>query len=212
MFVCQSAFQYMFMMPTFTTIFAIYSFCNIHDISWGTRGAEEEEQETEAVRRQMGDDQGLNFLDVKQREEQIKANKRQYDVEYQRKMRLAKSDREDKMDVESEFKSFRSALLLAWILTNALFSFLVMSHGINRKGYIAFLFLSVLIFVGMRFIGSLYFICYLNVWLLYRRCVKDSEQKRKRNERKEQKKKQLEQRQRDQQRQRQRGRGGGMGV
>ena len=87
-----------------------------------------------------------------------------------------------------------------------------MSHGINRKGYIAFLFLSVLIFVGMRFIGSLYFICYLNVWLLYRRCVKDSEQKRKRNERKEQKKKQLEQRQRDQQRQRQGGRGSAMGV
>ena len=30
-------FQYMFMLPTYTNIFAIYSFCNIHDISWGTK-------------------------------------------------------------------------------------------------------------------------------------------------------------------------------
>merc|ERR1712232_19437 len=31
-------FQYMFMLPTYMNIFAIYSFCNIHDISWGTKG------------------------------------------------------------------------------------------------------------------------------------------------------------------------------
>lgn len=29
--------QYLFMLPTFMNIFIIYSFCNVHDVTWGTR-------------------------------------------------------------------------------------------------------------------------------------------------------------------------------
>lgn len=30
-------FAYIFMVPTYTNMFTIYSFCNTHDVSWGTR-------------------------------------------------------------------------------------------------------------------------------------------------------------------------------
>ena len=30
-------FSYIFMMPTFINVMAIYSMCNLHDISWGNR-------------------------------------------------------------------------------------------------------------------------------------------------------------------------------
>jgi hypothetical protein len=33
--------QYIFLMPAFQLIFSIYSFCNLHDISWGTKGLED---------------------------------------------------------------------------------------------------------------------------------------------------------------------------
>ena len=29
--------QYLFMLPTFMNCFSIFSFCNMHDISWGTK-------------------------------------------------------------------------------------------------------------------------------------------------------------------------------
>ena len=29
--------QYLFMLPTFMNMFIIYSFCNVHDVTWGTR-------------------------------------------------------------------------------------------------------------------------------------------------------------------------------
>ena len=32
-------FSYIFMMPTFINVMAIYSMCNLHDISWGNRPA-----------------------------------------------------------------------------------------------------------------------------------------------------------------------------
>ncbi|KAJ3391122.1 Chitin synthase, class 1 [Entophlyctis sp. JEL0112] len=31
-------FQYLFMIPSFTNILMVYAFCNIHDVSWGTKG------------------------------------------------------------------------------------------------------------------------------------------------------------------------------
>lgn len=30
--------QYLILLPTYTNIFMIYSFCNLHDVSWGTKG------------------------------------------------------------------------------------------------------------------------------------------------------------------------------
>ena len=35
--VCGVVIQYLFMLPTFVNMFTIYSFCNMHDISWGTK-------------------------------------------------------------------------------------------------------------------------------------------------------------------------------
>jgi cellulose synthase/poly-beta-1,6-N-acetylglucosamine synthase-like glycosyltransferase len=32
--------QYFFLLPTYVNMFSIYSFCNMHDISWGTKEGE----------------------------------------------------------------------------------------------------------------------------------------------------------------------------
>ena len=34
---------YIFMTPTYTNIFIIYSFCNLHDVSWGNRKTDKKE-------------------------------------------------------------------------------------------------------------------------------------------------------------------------
>jgi chitin synthase len=167
--------QYMFMLPTFTNVFTIYSFCNIHDISWGTKGIEEEEHKVVTGGSAVNHGRDAN-VDAEQKE----ANEKQGRLVVERKRREAQNASKEKVLVEKEFKSFRSAMLLGWILTNALFVYAVASNTINRNGYIDFLFLTVLAFIGMRFFGSVYFIIDRFAWLGYRKIVKEREEMKKR--------------------------------
>lgn len=47
-----SILQYFFLLPTFLIGFPIYSYCNIHDISWGTKGLENSDLGESANRKQ----------------------------------------------------------------------------------------------------------------------------------------------------------------
>jgi len=166
--------QYMFMLPTFTNVFTIYSFCNIHDISWGTREETEEKKvDTSGGGPATGRDQNVDA-------EQKEANEKQARLVLERKRREASNASKDQVAVEKEFKSFRSALLLSWILTNALFVYLIAGGNVDRNGYVDFLFLTVLAFIGMRFFGSVYFIIDRYAWLGYRKIVKEREEMKKR--------------------------------
>jgi cellulose synthase/poly-beta-1,6-N-acetylglucosamine synthase-like glycosyltransferase len=40
--VCLSFFQYLYILPTFINIILVYAFCNLHDLTWGTKGIEKQ--------------------------------------------------------------------------------------------------------------------------------------------------------------------------
>jgi len=124
--VCLTFPSYIFMMPTFFNIFSIYSFCNIHDISWGTKGIEEEE--LKPVAGGGGGAQGAVSTDAEQR----KADERQAALLVERNKRNAKNMQKDKQLVEAEFKTFRSSLLMSWMASNALFSYVV-GNGVRGQ-------------------------------------------------------------------------------
>ena len=124
--VCLTFPSYIFMMPTFFNIFSIYSFCNIHDISWGTKGIEEEEKKP--VAGGGGGAQGAVSTDAEQR----KADERQAALLVERNKRNAKNMQKDKQLVEAEFKTFRSSLLMSWMASNALFSYVV-GNGVRGQ-------------------------------------------------------------------------------
>jgi len=33
--------QYLFLAPSFTNVLNVHAFCNLHDVSWGTKGSDE---------------------------------------------------------------------------------------------------------------------------------------------------------------------------
>lgn len=35
--------QYMLLAPSFTNVLNVYAFCNLHDVSWGTKGSDKAE-------------------------------------------------------------------------------------------------------------------------------------------------------------------------
>ena len=38
-----SLIQYLLIAPSFTNILNVYAFCNLHDVSWGTKGSDKDE-------------------------------------------------------------------------------------------------------------------------------------------------------------------------
>jgi len=96
--------QYYFVLPTYVNIFSIYSLCNTHDVSWGTKGIETEHEvhkdeiESAELAKMSPEDRSIHL-------EKIKREK----AEYAKKQADAR---------ESKFKLFCSKLLLFWLLCN----------------------------------------------------------------------------------------------
>jgi cellulose synthase/poly-beta-1,6-N-acetylglucosamine synthase-like glycosyltransferase len=118
--------QYYYMLPTFINIFSIYSFCNVHDISWGTKGIE-------AAHGPQGGDVGkkkVTRLDEdRPRGEtaQREADQKQMIIMQQREKSRQDNINRDKGQVEAEFQAFRSYLVIAWVASNAVYSAVVVA-------------------------------------------------------------------------------------
>ncbi|KAJ3276121.1 Chitin synthase, class 2 [Terramyces sp. JEL0728] len=108
--------QYMLLVPSFVNILMVYAFCNLHDVSWGTKGdnAPAESAQIHVSKDEKGrvsakvgipqqgeiDYNFTTFLDeLKRPEEKTKGSKRSQD---------------------DYFKSFRTKLVLIWMVSNIL--------------------------------------------------------------------------------------------
>lgn len=65
-----SLIQYLLMAPSFTNILNVYAFCNLHDVSWGTKGSDKEEA-LPSVSSKKGKDEAAVVDDVHKVQEDI---------------------------------------------------------------------------------------------------------------------------------------------
>ena len=170
--IASSFLQYIFMMPTFFNIFSIYSFCNIHDISWGTKGSDKMDEDAVG---KMGPGGGDLAHKAGSDPKQAEANRKQAERELARADLEQKNADKDDTLVKKEFKAFRSSLLLSWIFSNAIFVYIVATKIVSQDHYLPFLFLVAGVFTGMRFLGSCYYLIHRYAWLGYRKIVKEHE-------------------------------------
>jgi hypothetical protein len=110
--------QYFAMLPTFINIFSIYSYCNVHDISWGTKGIEAAHGPSDGKKikgpNQGGDRKRGDTM-------QIEADAKQIVVQQKRELSKAKADAAEKAEIQASFASFRSYLVITWIASNLLY-------------------------------------------------------------------------------------------
>ncbi|SPQ93389.1 unnamed protein product (mitochondrion) [Plasmodiophora brassicae] len=136
--------QYFLVAPVFLVIFPVYSICNLHDISWGTKGISEA---AEAVR----DDNADAHKDVNER---VRARLRRIE-------KIRKAEKALKAIQQDRFSDFRSTVLLLWILSQGLYVSLITTFDANPGGNHAIgrYFLTVMFGIvaglnGLRFAGS----------------------------------------------------------
>ncbi|OQR88524.1 chitin synthase (Chitin-UDP-GlcNac-transferase) [Thraustotheca clavata] len=125
--------QYTALMPTFINILMVYSFCNLHDLSWGTKGIENPTH--------FNPSGTYNDMVTQQKAKEL------YETQ------IAKS--KDKL--QQRFDAFRSGLLLAWVLSNMAIVISCTKY-IGADLYLPIFYTCIAIFNGIRLFGC---ICYL---------------------------------------------------
>ena len=130
-----SVLQYMMLLPTFVNILSIYSFCNLHDLSWGTKGIDTNAHGVAKVTEDSG-----NF-------HQIVAKRKAAEARVKKQHKLEDT-------IKRRFDLFRTNLLLGWVFLN-MATALAVSAYVKPKDYLLGLFLIVGFFNGFRLIGCI---------------------------------------------------------
>jgi hypothetical protein len=128
--------QYFFMLPSYVNILMIYSYCNTHDLSWGTKGLEAASGHGAALSTARQEEESLDEKVAREAQARAKAF---------REVRAKKKKAED-------FKVFRSQMLIAWIMSNALFVWVCLQY-VSGDCYLTYLAFVVAGYNSVRIIG-----------------------------------------------------------
>ncbi|KAI1786680.1 glycosyltransferase family 2 protein [Ganoderma leucocontextum] len=124
-----SMFQYLCLAPSFTNVLNVYAFCNLHDVSWGTKGSDKAEALPSVSSKKTKDAEVVV--------EDTERNKEDLDQMFKETVTRALTKLETKEEIEKptmddENKTFRTRLVAFWMLTNATLSVAIESlNGIG---------------------------------------------------------------------------------
>ncbi|GMM30452.1 chitin synthase [Martiniozyma asiatica (nom. inval.)] len=119
--------QYLLLSPSYVNVLNIYAFCNIHDISWGTKGQDKMTDLGVAKKRGTREDE-LEIV--------IPTTKRQIDEGYSKMMQALTTTIEQDLNINNSeeemtfyYAFFRSMTVLLWMFTNFIIVALVTNSG-----------------------------------------------------------------------------------
>jgi chitin synthase len=169
--------QYTLLLPAFINILPIYAFCNVQDVSWGTKG-DSKAQSLGSVNASGGGkdtvDVELPFMNNKDKHS-LNSDYDQWLTTLKQRPPEEKSAVDPKTKAEDYFKTFRTRLVLFWIVCNALV-IVVLTHptftaaisgpdGSNSNPILAVLFFSYLGITAFKFILSTVYL--IQHWATY---------------------------------------------
>ncbi|KAJ3165170.1 Chitin synthase, class 2, partial [Irineochytrium annulatum] len=171
--------QYMFLLPSYVNILMVGGggggggVCNLHDVSWGTKGDNGDKQELGGVKTHKGKDgKEAVEIDVPSDMNDINAG---YD-KFVQALRAPRPDEKAKRDAKTKqddyFKNFRTRIILWWLFSNGILmavmtstplsNIFYQSIGLHPTGdinpYLKFIFFSVLGLSAFRFVGSVVYL------------------------------------------------------
>jgi len=110
--------QYLLLAPSYINVMNVYAFCNVHDVSWGTKGSDKASEDLGVVK-SHADNKNEVTVDVPLEQQDINAV---YAAELRtlstKPMPEIKTLPEDQIQ-EDYYRTFRTNVLLFWVLCNA---------------------------------------------------------------------------------------------
>ncbi|KZT72530.1 glycosyltransferase family 2 protein [Daedalea quercina L-15889] len=109
--------QYLALAPSFTNVLNVYAFCNLHDVSWGTKGSDKAEALPSVSSKKAKDADVAVVEDVARNKEDLDAHFKETVTRAVTKLQVKEEIEKPTMDDEN--KTFRTRLVSFWMLTNA---------------------------------------------------------------------------------------------
>ncbi|KAG6896261.1 hypothetical protein C0992_009418 [Termitomyces sp. T32_za158] len=147
------------MAPSYIAVLNVYAFSNVHDVSWGTKGDNKPQADLGKVEAK-GDNKNEVEVIVPTAKNDINALYEDaiHVLNTKKPKEVQKVD--DATKQEDYYRGFRTNVLLAWTLSNALLAAVVASANDTQSantavnGYMAFILFSVAGLALIRFVGS----------------------------------------------------------
>jgi len=175
--------QYLLLAPSFTNVLNVYAFCNLHDVSWGTKGSDKAEA-LPSVSSKKGKDEEPAVVEDTTREQGDLDD--QFKETVQRAVtKLVVKEVVEKPTMDDQNKTFRTRLVSVWMLTNAILAITIQNiNGLKNTSdpeadeealrskqnlYFAIILYSTFGLSLVRFIGCLYYWLRRNLFRCCRR-------------------------------------------
>lgn len=124
--------QYTLVMSSYVNILNVYAFSNWHDVSWGTKGSDKADVLPTAQTTKTGDGKAAVIEEPDKPQADIDS---QFEVTVKRALKPYVAPVEDESKtLEDSYKSFRTKLVTAWIMSNALLSVLITNSNFKQFG------------------------------------------------------------------------------
>ncbi|GLB41331.1 putative chitin synthase [Lyophyllum shimeji] len=108
--------QYLLLAPSFVNVLNVYAFCNLHDVSWGTKGSDKNEALPSLKSKAAGGEAHV-VEDMMGTQEDINAA---FQETVTRALTKEEADTSrEKPTMDDENKTFRTRLVASWMLSNA---------------------------------------------------------------------------------------------
>lgn len=126
--------QYLVMATSYINIINVYAFCNWHDVSWGTKGADKADSLPSAQTTKKSDTEGGASIEVLEYE----LPQADIDSKFEKvvKRALAKYQapkKNAKPSLDDAYKNFRTKLIITWIFSNWILVLLITSDSLSGQ-------------------------------------------------------------------------------
>lgn len=168
--------QYMLLAPSFTNVLNTYAFCNLHDVSWGTKGSDKADV-LPSVASTKKEGSAAVVEDTEKIQEDIDSAFE--DTVKRAVAKIETKEAVEKPTMDDSNKTFRTRLVAAWMLSNAGLAILIENaNGLNtteaevkqkQSTYFTFILWSTFGLSMVRFIGCLYYFIRRNLFRMCRR-------------------------------------------
>lgn len=169
--------QYLLIAPSFTNILNVYAFCNLHDVSWGTKGSDKDEALPSVSSKKAGGEGPAVVEDVEKPQEDIDAAFKE--TVTRAVAPLVKKEVVEKPNADDQNKTFRTRLVAFWMLCNAVLTLAILEeNSLNdneetqrkkQNAYFTFILWATFGLSMVRFVGCLYYFFKRNLFRWCRR-------------------------------------------
>jgi len=171
--------QYLCLAPSFTNVLNVYAFCNLHDVSWGTKGSDKAEALPSVSSKPKGGEAVVE--DQAHVQADVDANFRE--TVTRAMTRIETKEIPEKPTLDDQNKTFRTRLVAMWMVTNAGLAIGIEAisgvSGTSTSGqqelqsrqstYFAIILYSTFGLSAVRFIGCVYYFINRNLFRCFRK-------------------------------------------